>query len=100
MLLACRSISSRYILVQRYEIRLTRHAREKFVFVKRYGFEVDEEKVFEVIRNPRRLDRKNRQYFAIKALDSKFALRVVYEKRKDYLLVITFYPVRRERFGV
>lgn len=39
-------------------------------------------------------------YFAIRAMDTKYALRVVYEKRKDYLIVITFYPVRRERYGV
>jgi len=25
---------------------------------------------------------------------------VVYEKRKGYLVVITFYPVRRERYGI
>ena len=87
-------------MAQRYEIRLTRHAREKFDFVKGYGFEIGEEEVFEVIRSPTRLDQKNMQYFATKALDSKYALRVVYEKRKDYLLVITFYPVRRRRYGV
>lgn len=87
-------------MVRRSEIRLSRHAREKFGFVKRYGFEVDEGKVFEVVQNPALLDRKHGQYFAVRALDSKYALRVVYEKRKDYLLVITFYPVRRERYGV
>lgn len=68
--------------------------------MKRYGFDVDEKKVSEAVRNPTRLDRRNLQYFATKALDEKYALRVVYEKRKGYLLVITFYPVRRERYGV
>jgi len=87
-------------LAQSSKIRFTKHAREKFEFIKDYGFEIDEKKVFEAIQNPTRLDKKNAQYFATKAVDTKHALRVVYEKRKDYLLVITFYPVRRERYGV
>jgi len=87
-------------LAESFRIRFTKHAREKFEFIKHYGFELDEKKVFETIKNPTRLDQKNVQYFATKAINSKYALRVVYEKRKDYLLVITFYPVRRERYGV
>jgi len=78
----------------------TKHAREKFDLVRHYGFEVGERKVLETVRNPSRLDQKYVQYFATKPIDAKYALRVVYEKRKDYLLVITFYPVRRERYGV
>jgi len=87
-------------LVRRSKIRFTKHAREKFEFVRRYGFEIDEEKVIEAIQNPTRVDQRNAQYFAIKAINAKYALRVVYEKRKDYLVVITFYPVRRERYGL
>jgi hypothetical protein len=87
-------------LVRRSKIRFTKHAREKFEFVKHYGFEIDESKVVEAIINPTRVDRKNAQYFAVKAINAKYALRVVYEKRKDYLVVITFYPVRRERYGI
>jgi len=87
-------------LAQRSGIRFTKHAREKFEFMKHYGFEIDEKKVIEAIQNPTRLDQKNAQYFATKAINTKYALRVVYEKRKGYLVVITFYPVRRERYGV
>ena len=87
-------------MVRRSKIRFTKHAREKFEFVKHYGFEIDEKKVIEAVQNPTRIDQKNAQYFAIKAINAKYALRVVYEKRKDYLVVITFYPVRRERYGV
>ena len=87
-------------MVRRPKIRFTKHAREKFEFVKHYGFEIDEKKVIEAVQNPTRIDQKNGQYFAIKAINAKYALRVVYEKRKDYLVVITFYPVRRERYGL
>ena len=87
-------------MVQSSRIRFTKHACEKFNIVRHYGFEVDEAKVVEVIQNPMRIDRKNAQHFAIRVIDAKYALRVVYEKRKDYLVVITFYPVRRERYGI
>ena len=87
-------------MVRLSKIRFTKHAREKFEFVRRYGFEIDERNVIEAIQNPTRIDRKNLQYFAIKVINAKHALRVVYEKRKDYLVVITFYPVRRERYGL
>lgn len=87
-------------MVRLSKIRFTKHAREKFEFVRRYGFEIDERNVIEAIQNPTRIDRKNLQYFTIKVINAKHALRVVYEKRKDYLVVITFYPVRRERYGL
>jgi hypothetical protein len=81
-------------------VRFTKHAVEKLEMVKHYGFEISKGQVIETVLNPRRLDRRDEQYFAIKILDSRYALRVVYEKRKDYLVVITFYPVRRERYGI
>ena len=81
-------------------IRFTKHAHEKLEFVKNYGFDVSKNQVIDVISNPARLDKKDDQYIAIKPINTKYALRVVYEKRKDYLLVITFYPVRRERYGL
>ena len=87
-------------MVRRSKIKFTKHAPEKFELVKHYGFEIDERKVIEAIQNPTCIDQKNAQYFAIKAINAKYALRVVYEKRKDYLVVVTFYPVRRERYGV
>jgi hypothetical protein len=82
------------------EVRLTKHAREKLEALKHYGFEINEEEVVEAIQDPARVDRRGTQCFAIKAINAKHALRVVYEERKDYLLVITFYPVRRRRYGV
>jgi len=87
-------------LVQGSKIRFTKHAREKFEFVKRYGFNIDEKQVVEAVQNPSSSEQKGEQYFANKVLDGTYGLRVVYEKRKDYLVVITFYPVRRERYDL
>ena len=82
------------------KIIFTRHAMEKFRVLKRYGFEVSKKHVVEAVLNPEGLDRRGGQYFAMKIINSEHALRVVYEKRKDYLVIITFYPVRRDRYGI
>jgi hypothetical protein len=81
-------------------VKFTRHAVEKFEVLKRYGFEIGVGPVMFAVLNPARLQRRDEQFFAVKLLDSKYALRVVYEKRKGFLVVITFYPVRRERYGL
>jgi hypothetical protein len=82
------------------KIKLTKHAAEKFGVLVRYGFEIRVGQVSDVVLNPARLERRDGQFFAVKLLDSKHALRVVYEKRKGFLVVVTFYPVRRERYGL
>lgn len=82
------------------KVKFTKHAIEKFETLKRYGFEIEEKQVVETILRPGRLDQKSSQFFATKAINAKHALRVVYESRKDFLVIITFYPVRRERFDV
>jgi len=87
-------------LVDVSKVKFTKHAIAKFEVVKHYGFEISNKQVIETVLNPERLDKRDNQYFAIKIINSKHALRVVYEKRKGYLVVITFYPVRRERYGV
>jgi len=82
------------------KVKFTRHAVEKFTVLKRYGFEVGERQVVDVVLNPARLEKRNEQFFAVKRMDSEHVLRVVYERRKGFLVVITFYPVRRERYGL
>ncbi len=82
------------------KIRFTKHAREKFNLVRRYGFDVDRRKVIETMMDPDSLDERGDQRLALKILDEDYALRVVYEERKGYLVVVTFYPVRRDRYGI
>ncbi len=59
-----------------------------------------EKDVIDAINDPVKTERRGVQIFSMKIIDSKFALRVVYEERKDIILVITFYPVRRDRYGL
>lgn len=80
--------------------KFTKHALEKLRTMKHYGFRIRREQVVTTVLNPQRLEQRGGQCFATRGINSEHALRVVFEKRKDYLLVITFYPVRRDRYGV
>lgn len=82
------------------KVRFTKHATEKFDMLKHYGFEINRKQVVEVILQPELLDERGGQFLATKVISRRHALRVVYERRKDFLVVITFYPVRRERYDL
>jgi hypothetical protein len=82
------------------KVRFTRHVINKFEVLKNYDFEVSKQQVIDVVLNPARAEKRNGQFLAIKPFGSRHALRVVYEVREGFLVVITFYPVRRERYGV
>ena len=81
-------------------VKFTRHAIEKLRILERYGFTITLDMVVDTINNPVRVDRRGNQYLAIKPIDDVHALRVVYEVRKGIKVVITLYPVRRDRYGV
>jgi hypothetical protein len=81
-------------------IRFTKHAGEKFSFLRRYGFVIDKTDVLQAISKPAKLDRKGRQMLAVREINDKYALRVVYERRNGIIIVITFYPVKRKEYGI
>lgn len=81
-------------------IRFTKHAREKFSFILRYGFMINKRDVIRTISKPVRLDRKGDQMLAMREINDKYALRVVYERRNGIIIVITFYPVKRKEYGI
>lgn len=82
------------------KVIFTKHASEKFELLRKYGFNVEKKEVIQTVLKPDQIDERGNQCLALKVLDETYALRVVYEKRKGYLVVITFYPVRRDRYGV
>lgn len=65
-------------MVKWSKIRFNKHAIEKFEFIRRYGFNLDEKQIVEAIRNQVKTDQKEKQYFASKVLDATYGLRVVY----------------------
>lgn len=82
------------------KIHFTWHAREKFSTLAAYGFRINKRDVTRTISKPVRIHRKGKQTLAIRRISEKYALSVVYEERKGIIIVITFYPVRREMYGI
>lgn len=81
-------------------IKFTKHAADKFQLLTKYGFSVTEANVKDTIAKPARVEQRNNQTLATKPLDSDHALRVVYRRINDNIVVVTFYPVRRQRVNV
>ena len=80
-------------------IRFTTHAESKFSLLEEFGVSISRAQVEEVVKEPAKVEesRKNRKV-AQAPLDDAHVLRVVYEESGDELVVVTFYPARRERY--
>src|SRR3989442_8486343 len=68
------------------KIRFTKHAREKFALLERYGFPLNEAAVKRTILNPSRVERRRGQVLATRPLDEEYAIRVVYRFINDNML--------------
>jgi len=80
------------------KISFTKHAYQKFEFLRKYGFDVSEASVRETVMNPSQTHRKDGQISALKPLDREYALRVVYNMvNADILppLKGVGFPIRR-----
>lgn len=82
------------------KIKFTRHAEEKFKILKRHGIFFDKKLIINAIKNPNNIltGSKNR-LIAQKNINEKHILRVIYEETSDEIVVITFYPARRNRYA-
>ena len=67
------------------EIRFTKHASDKFGFLRAYGFRLSQDEVLATITTPDDKERRGAQSISSKVLDDKFALTVVHEERKKAL---------------
>ena len=54
----------------------------------------------EAVLSPSHVDRRGDQLLALKPINREYAIRVVYKIVNDNIVVVTFYPVKRERFNV
>lgn len=81
------------------EITYTSHVEVKFKILERHGKKFTKEQIEEVLRHPETVTRgyKNR-HVAQKPINETHLLRVIYEKRDTKIMVVTFYPARRERY--
>lgn len=81
-------------------IKYTRHALTKFDVLKRYGFEITLGQVEGTVSSPDVVLEEGGgvgRLIAQKRLTQRHVLRVVYRHEGDALVVITFYPGRRDR---
>ena len=77
----------------------TRHAEEKFELLKRHGFEVTRNQVEETLTGPDVvIDQGKGRMIAQKGISKRHVLRVIYRQEGEDLVVITFFPGRRERY--
>jgi hypothetical protein len=82
------------------KVKFTKHASEKFSFLGRYGFQVTKSEVKDAVVHPYQVEQRGDQSLAVRPLNGEYALRVVYKRTNDNIVVITFYPVKRKRFNV
>ena len=81
-------------------IRFTHHAENKFEILARHGFNLAKSLVVLTIEEPELIDtRRSPLLIAQRRIDDNHVLRVVYRKEEDGdLVVITFYPGRRNQY--
>ena len=81
------------------KVVFTSHAKQKFLILSRHNCTITEEDVKKTIEEPDSLkEGMNNRMIAQRAIDEEHLLRVIYEKRGDDIVIITFYPARRERY--
>lgn len=79
--------------------RFSQHARLKFRVLAEHGIDLQEELVLGIVRNPDAVfDGYGGRTVAQGPLDERRVLRVVYEERENDIVIVTFYPGRRERY--
>ena len=82
-------------------VRYTRHARDKFELLARYGVNVSPTIVEDTIRNPDMTvpdPSGGGRTIAQRRISDRHVLRVVYRREEHVAVVITFYPGRRNRY--
>lgn len=80
-------------------IVFTSHAMVKLQVLRRHGFKIEKEMVVDAIRHPSKVIRGRKDRFiAQRVYNQRHLIRVVYEVRDSKVMVVTLYPVKRERY--
>lgn len=80
-------------------VEFTDHALYKISLLKAHGFEITETSVAEIIDYPDKIEEGfEGRLIAQKVIDAQHVLRVVFETKKNKVLVVTLYPGRRIRY--
>lgn len=81
-------------------ILLCNHARLKLEILTEHKVFFTERQIKDAVKKPDKIlyGRKNRK-IAQKVIDADHVLRVIFEEYKEEIVIITFYPGRRERYA-
>jgi len=83
------------------QFHFTRHARQKFLRVRKAGFPITRKQIKKIIASPVRVEnRHDGTNIAMIVIDKNHVLRVVYRYENDIIIVITFYPGRRKAYEI
>ncbi|MCD6130225.1 MAG: DUF4258 domain-containing protein [Deltaproteobacteria bacterium] len=81
------------------DVIFSQHALLKIEILRRHSMIIKESFIRDAVTNPDKIISGYKgRYIAQKKLDEEHILRVIYERRKEDVLIITFYPARRERY--
>lgn len=81
------------------DIYFTKHAKEKFNILLRHGVRISENKVIDTVENPEIVDyRRLPLLIAQSSFGKNRVLRVVYENKKNLIIIITFYPGKKLQY--
>lgn len=83
------------------KIVFTKHALiDKFAKLKEHGFNLTQDDVTSVVKNPEYIDKESDypKIIVSKSVDEKHILRVVYKKESGIIRIITFYPAEKGRY--
>lgn len=80
-------------------IYFTKHAQEKFKILKKHKFVITKNQVIETVNNPDVIDRSRHPLLiAQKKVSTTHVLRVVYRRKNNNKIIVTFYPGRRKQY--
>jgi len=78
-------------------IRFTKHAQQKLNDLAEMGFSVTEQQVIDAVQSPEHVYTDADPPIAQKLISEHHLLRVVFVEESSEIVIITFYPARRDR---
>ena len=82
------------------KIVYTKHAKEKFGFLRSIGWNFTKSNIKDSLEKPddSGVDQERRAEFVLKEIDEKHNLRVIFRENDGTITVITFYPTKKGRY--
>jgi len=82
------------------KVLFTKHAENKFLVLRLHGVNISKVKVISTISTPALVDHASRYPLVVAQgpLDKYRVLRVIYKRRGDNFVVVTFYPGKKSQY--